>query len=236
MPTATSAPGRNIVAHSVRNHLRLDVEEYDRLIRIFIPGYETMLSMASKAVSSVHPELVLDLGAGTAALSEALLTRDPDARVELWDVDPEMLEQARARLERFGRRAMPKRASYFDPFPPCDAIMGSLSLHHIPSLEQKADLYRAAFGALRPGGVLVVADVMMPASDDRRQANFERWADHLATGGIERGEAFQRFEDWSEEDTYFPLCDEVSALERCGFSVDVPWRIVPTAVVVATKP
>lgn len=224
------------MAHSVRNHLRLDVQEYDRLIRVFIPGYETMLATASKAVSSVHPELVLDLGAGTAALSEALLMRDSDARVELWDVDPEMLEQALARLERFGRRALPKRASYFDPFPPCDAIMGSLSLHHIPTLEQKSELYRAAFEALRPGGVLVVADVMMPGSEDRRRANYERWADHLVAGGIEREEAFQRFEDWSEEDTYFPLRDEVTALEGCGFSVEVAWRIVPTAVLVATRP
>ncbi|NIP93751.1 MAG: class I SAM-dependent methyltransferase, partial [Akkermansiaceae bacterium] len=101
--------------------------DYDRSIRQFIPGYEEMLDVAAEAVASASPGLVLDLGAGTGGLTERILERVPEAVVELWDVDDEMLEQATERLERFGDRALRRQKSYFDPFPGCSAIMASLA-------------------------------------------------------------------------------------------------------------
>ena len=32
------------MAHSVESHLRLDIAQYDELIRRFIPGYDEMLN------------------------------------------------------------------------------------------------------------------------------------------------------------------------------------------------
>ena len=34
---------RKMVTHSVRRHLRVEIEAYDRTIRAFIPAYEEML-------------------------------------------------------------------------------------------------------------------------------------------------------------------------------------------------
>ena len=93
------------MSHSVRRHLRVDIAAYDGTIRRFIPGYEEMLHQAAAAVASACPELVLDLGAGTGALSEAILARSEVGAVELVDVDQEMLDQARARLASFARRS-----------------------------------------------------------------------------------------------------------------------------------
>ena len=73
------------MAHSVRRHLRLEIAEYDATIRRFIPGYEEMLSVAASAVASVDPALVVDLGAGTGGLSEAILDRPQVGRVEVLD-------------------------------------------------------------------------------------------------------------------------------------------------------
>ncbi|MGH7575997.1 MAG: class I SAM-dependent methyltransferase [Longimicrobiales bacterium] len=42
--------------------------------------------------------------------------------------------------------------------PPCDAIVASLALHHIPTAETKRAFYASCREALRPGGVLVSAD------------------------------------------------------------------------------
>ncbi len=221
--------------YSFAKHLNLEIAEYDRIIREFIPGYEQMLVQAAEAIAARNPALVLDLGAGTAALSEQVLLRSAQAVVEMWDIDPAMLDQAQARVDRFGDRAVRRVRSYLDPFPGCDAITGSLALHHIPTMEGKAELYRRAFAALRPGGALVIADATVPADPKGKQATFQRWADHMGGYGIEEARAFEHFEEWSDEDTYFPLEVEVAALEEAGFEVSVPWQIAPSTVIVAAR-
>ena len=90
-----------MATHSVRRHLRVEIAAYDAMIRRFTPGYETMLEVITGALTASGPDHVLDLGAGTGALSEAILAHDGAQTVELIDLDPEMLDQARRRLERF---------------------------------------------------------------------------------------------------------------------------------------
>ena len=221
--------------HRVSRHLRLEVAEYDAAIRRFIPGYEAMLEAAASAVLEGSPRHVLDLGAGTGALSEVLLRRDPDVRVTLVDVDPEMLADARARLAPFTGRVQVAEQSFAVPLPRADAAMASLALHHIPTLEEKARVYASIAAALSPVGVLVNADVTMPEEETARRADFDGWADHLVANGISREDAFRHFEAWSEEDTYFSVPQESGALESAGYQVTVPWRAGVSTVVVARK-
>ena len=61
------------MSHTVRRHLRVGADAYDEMIRRFIPGYEAMLEVAARTVANNEPGHVLDLGAGTGALSEAVL-------------------------------------------------------------------------------------------------------------------------------------------------------------------
>ena len=224
------------MAHSVRRHLRIEVDEYDRIIRRFIPGYDAMLAAAAEAVAAVSPELALDLGAGTGALSEALLERPDIGAVELIDVDPEMLDLAAERVRRFGERARLTLGSYEDPLPACDVVAASLSLHHLPTLERKAAVFRRAFEAIRTGGVLVNADAAMPREAAGRDALFRHWAAHLVASGIEERQAWRHFEEWAEEDTYLPLEDELAVLRDIGFRAQPVWRDGPICVVVAERP
>jgi tRNA (cmo5U34)-methyltransferase len=224
------------VGHSVRRHLRVEIDEYDASIRRFIPGYEGMIWAAADEVVATVPNHVLDLGAGTGALAAAVLERAPSAVVELVDLDPEMLEGARARLRSFGDRARFLVASFDDPFPPCDAIMASLALHHIPTLPAKAELFGRAFRALRPGGVFVNADVNVPDASPHREAAFRAWADHLVASGIAEAEAWRHFDEWGEEDTYFPVQAELEALAAEGFESRTAWRTGVSTVLVGRRP
>jgi tRNA (cmo5U34)-methyltransferase len=224
------------MAHSVRRHLRLEVAAYDAAIRRFIPAYEEMLRQAAAAVAAVRPERVLDVGAGTGALSEALLRHPEVGNVELLDVDAEMLQQARGRLGGHPDRVRFTVRSFDEPFPPCDAIAAALSLHHIPTLEAKAALFARAFNALPPGGLLVNADATMPADPPERERLFRYWADHMVACGIEEQRAWQHFDEWSGEDTYLPLEAELDAMSRAGFEACCTWRAGPIGVVVATRP
>ena len=141
---------RDESSHSVRRHLRIAIDEYDVAIRRFIPGYEEMLAVAARELSAAGTGLILDLGAGTGALAEAILESAGDTIVELIDVDAEMLDQARTRLTRFGDRARFTRASFLEPLPRCNGAAASLALHHIPTMEAKQEVYRASTGRLNP--------------------------------------------------------------------------------------
>ncbi|MCY4187559.1 MAG: class I SAM-dependent methyltransferase [Bryobacterales bacterium] len=223
------------MGHSVRNHLAIEIQSYDREIRRFIPGYQSLLDMASREVVRNRPNLVLDLGAGTGALAEAILSTDDAVNVELIDIDPEMLAQARERLAKFTPRTRFSRHSFRGRLPACDGAAASLSLHHIRTIQAKRAVYQSIYEAILPGGTFANADAAVPADPAARATVLQGWVEHMAGCGIERHEGYAHLERWAEEDTYFPLEEELEAVESAGFVASCAWRHGPMAVIVGRK-
>jgi len=223
------------MSHSVRDHLRIEVDAYDEAIRKFLPRYDEMLALAARTVAETGPEHVLDLGAGTGALSQAVLAHCGQCRVTLIDVDSEMLDRARARLASHSSRIGFLEQSFHGVLPDCDAVVASLALHHVPTLAEKCSLYSAIHACLRPGGVFVNADVTMPAEPDARRADYEIWASHLTASGIAESRAWEHFEEWAAEDFYFSLEEELSALDKAGLASECLWRATPSTVMKGIK-
>ena len=221
--------------HSVRSHLRLEIDAYDESIRKFIPGYEEGLTRAAGEVADAGPALVLDLGAGTGALTEAILKHECVDRVDAIDVDPEMLAQARVRLKRFEPRVRFSERSFDGPLPGCDAVAASLALHHVPTMKGKLAIYERMFRALRPGGVFVNADVTVSSHPGARERTYRLWAAHLVACGIDEQRAYRHFDEWALEDTYFPLDEELAALRQAGFHAECVWRDGPNTLMVGRK-
>ena len=221
--------------HSVRSHLRLEIDAYDESIRKFIPGYEEALRRAADEVADIGPARVLDLGAGTGALAEAILEHDRVGCVKAIDVDPEMLAQARVRLKRFGARAQFSERSFDGPLPRCDAVAASLALHHVPTMVGKLAIYERIFRALRPGGVFVNADVTVSSHPVARERTYRLWAAHLIACGIDEQRAWRHFDEWSLEDTYFPVDEELAAMRRAGLHAECIWRDGPNTLMVGRK-
>ena len=227
-----------MVPMSVRSHLAVTPEAYDRRIRGLIPLYDELVAEAARGLAYTRRPVrqIVDLGIGTGALARACLEQAPRARVWGIDVDVEMSAVARRRLGRRARQVEIASGSFMDAdLPRADAVVATYALHHIRRRADKQRFYRRIHLALRPGGVLVSGDCF-PASTARGQArDLEVWMTHLSRTFGTRAKARQVYESWADEDVYVPLSDEISMLERAGFRVDVPWRRSPFAVIVGLK-
>ena len=219
----------------VATHLGIRLRDYDAMIRTFIPDYEEMLDEASSALQLVRRRrpVVVELGIGSGALAQRCLAVAPRARVVGLDLDSDILALAR---ERLGSRLATLAGDFFaTPLPRCDVITASFSLHHVRTRARKAAVYRRCFHALRPGGLLVLADCCVAADPRQRARDHAAWRAHLERS-YSRPRAQGYLRAWAKEDVYFPLQDEIALLERAGFNVDVRWRRRAFAVLVGRKP
>lgn len=227
------------MSHSVQKHLAVTPAVYDEEIRRFVPGYDAMLDEVVGALEEHLPRRagrVLDLGAGTGALTARIAARLPELFFTLLDADAAMLALAAQRLAPIRARLEFREGSFSEVLPVCDAAVASLALHHLHARNEKRDAYRNVLRALPPGGVLVNADAALPASAALAEPLRRRWAAHLVARGDSESQAFERFAQWATEDTYYSIQDELEMLSEAGFAqIDVRWRMGPTTVIVARR-
>ena len=213
--------------HRVAGHLGVEPEEYDRAIRTFIPQYDRMLETIVHWLSANVPAggFVVDLGAGTGALSAAILEGLPEVRVQLVDVDANMLQAAATRCAPHAGRFDLRRGRFQEELPHCHAVVATLALHHVPDHEEKRELYRAIHAALEPGGLVVIGDLLIHPEGPERRQMLRDWYAHMARHGIGEEEADAHFAQWAEEDHYVGLVEELELLHAAGFPrPDCFWR------------
>ena len=109
------------------------------------------------------PRSIADLGAGTGTGTLALAARFPDAQVHSLDATATMLERLTAAATAAGveDRVTTHLVDLDGDWPaelpgPVDLAWAALSLHHVSDPGQ---VLRQAYGALTPGGVLVVTEM-----------------------------------------------------------------------------
>jgi tRNA (cmo5U34)-methyltransferase len=148
------------------------------------------------------PFTVAELGAGAGLLARAVLEAFPRCRYVALDGSAAMRAQlattlapyaARLEVRAFDLASRDWRAALPSPL---RCVLASLVVHHLPGAGKRrlfADLARR----LDPGGALLLADVVEPASPAAREAFARQWDDaaraqSLAlTGGLA---AFERFQ------------------------------------------
>ena len=113
---------------------------------------------------------VLDAGCGPGLVAEAFLRAGH--RVLGVDLSDEMIARARTRCGGYGDRGRFQRKSIHDPVEGgFDAAVSRLVIHHVLD---PAGLVRRQVELLRPGGVLLAADIVTDPDPGRR-----RWADEV---------------------------------------------------------
>ena len=199
---------------------------YDDQRRWIIPDLDGFYHAAVWAASlRGKSPAILDIGAGTGLLSGLLLEAYPGADITLLDISGKMMEVAEARF-RGRKRIRFVAADYRDTDlgGPFDAICSALSIHHLER-EEKRELYRRIFDALKPGGIFVNADQVEGETARTHRRNLAYWDDFVRGGPLDRAEVQSMFERRERLDRMEKLSLQLGWLKAIGFTdVDVVYK------------
>jgi 2-polyprenyl-3-methyl-5-hydroxy-6-metoxy-1,4-benzoquinol methylase len=124
-------------------------------------GLTTVTAAVLKAAEILPAVQVVDLGCGTGQISLPMAMAG--AQVLAVDVSSAMIAQLQAEAQRRGVPNLDGVAMPIEdlvlPAESVDLVVSSYALHHLRDAD-KARLVSAAYGWLRPGGRLIVADMM----------------------------------------------------------------------------
>jgi len=240
------AAGRGLPARWTEH----DSERFVDVGLYFVPDREAQIDVVCTLLEHVDRSAplgrVLDLGCGEGVLCEAILPRFPRARVYGVDASAVMLRHAAARLAPFGERFQPLRADlgsrdWRAAALPASAVVSSLAVHHLEGAEKRS-LFADVRRMLSPGGALVIADVMRPASEAGRLLAAREWDEAVRerTAGDAAAYAEFRTQGWNMYATPEPdpvdkpstLLEHLEWLRDAGFAgVDAFWMRAGHAIV-----
>ena len=161
--------------------------DYDAQRRAIVPCFDRFYGTAVELLGLRGGEVrkVLDLGAGTGLMSEAVLRRHPQAEVVLLDGSQAMLEKAAMRLPDTVRVLADLRETL--PEGPFDAVVSSLAIHHLEHPDQR-ELYSRIPSLLRPGGVFVNAEHVEAPTPWLELIGRQAWREAAAAAGASQQE------------------------------------------------
>ena len=161
----------------------------EHLDEAFIAGYDRKQGhpdpgahLAALEAHGLSPaSVVVDLGAGTGQFALAAARRF--GRVIAVDVSPAMVTALRAKADAEGvANLTAERAGFlsFDPGAPVDGVFTRHALHQLPDFWKAVALQRIA-DMLRPGGVLLLRDLIYDFSPAEAGDVFAGWLAGAAT-------------------------------------------------------
>lgn len=197
--------------------------KYDRRIRRFCPSYDALHQMIVPWLQGLPANSnFLSVGAGTGAEIVTLGRGFPSWRFAAVDVSPDMLGACRRRAEQ---AQMSDRVAYFNGrvqeyrSPSLfDAASSVFVAHFIKSREEKLAYFRSIAANLKPGGLLVCADLF----GDKRSPEFGRlmnaWLLSYAAHGVSADELAQDRAHVERDVDFIPEEELIALLNQAGFS------------------
>jgi tRNA (cmo5U34)-methyltransferase len=208
---------------------------YDRDRMKLIPGHEAFYAAALELIPA-DATLIVDLGAGSGLFSAMLRSSFPTAHLHLIDFSEPMLALARQRLGDDPHITYTLADYTTEPLPSaCDAIVSSLSIHHLEDERKRAILPRI-LAALRPGGVFLNADHIAGPTPELEAAYHRHWLSNIrALGATEQQIADSLYRQ--QEDRRTPIEPQLAWLREAGFrNVDCWFKFSSFAVMTGTRP
>lgn len=165
------------------------VDNYDRMPRLFIPGYDASHAMAAALLldSVAEDANVLLIGAGGGAELVRFLDAAPDWRFVATDPSAAMLDRARAKAsakQADDRVQFETCDALTAPHGPFDAATAFLALHFVPDDGARVDAYRAIRNRLSSGAPFLLVNGAVRDADFER--GLHRYVAHANLMGAEK--------------------------------------------------
>ena len=222
MKSDGSGPKRT--AAEIGAYFNGEVERFSDLARgqASIKDARLMMDLLAEAASVLVPNAgkILDLGCGAGNQTLNLLRVFPAANCTLLDLSPAMLERAH---ERVGA-VIPDRIELLEgdlrtvPLPEgkFDLAVAAAVLHHLRDDADWAHAFAKIHSVLKPGGVLLVSDLIRH-ENPKIEALFKVRQEAFLREALGDAEAERIMRSIAESDTPSPLEYQFALLRKIGF-------------------
>ena len=205
--------------------------KYDRRIRLFCPSYDALHQMIIPWLQGLPEESIfLSAGAGTGAEIVILGKCFPSWRFVAVDVSPDMLAACQHRALEAD---MANRVTFFNgrlqeyQSPALfDAASSVFVAHFIKGREEKLAYFRSIAATLKPGGLLVLADLFGDRSSPEFARLLNTWLLSYASHGVSAEELVQDRAHVERDVAFIPESELFALLHEAGFAT--PLRFYQT--------
>ncbi|WP_347049605.1 class I SAM-dependent methyltransferase [Flavobacterium olei] len=209
----------------IRKRFDNDVERFSNLETGQVATIDATISLEliTEASKRIVPNAknVLDVGCGAGNYTLKMLSKMPNLNASLVDLSLPMLERAFERVsqETNGNveilqgdiREVPLPENHFD------IILAGAVLHHLRDDEDWETTFTKLFRLLKPGGCLMISDLITQDTDLLNDYTWQRYAEYLE--GIGGEEYRQKVLDYIEkEDTPRSMNYQLDLMKKVGFS------------------
>lgn len=196
------------------------VEYYDNWMKLALPSYDEIFSIALELIPFDETEAiqVLDLGAGTGLFSEHVFAKYPRAEFVLYDLAPKMLAMARERFRQYAKQFEYVEIDYrdFQSTKKYNLVISSLSIHHLTNGEKKK-LFGQVYRSLKDGGVFINVDQIKGPTQDMQNFYWTNWLKQVRAKGALENQIQASIDRRTKYDKDALLVDQLHWLSDAGF-------------------
>lgn len=181
------------------------------------------LELITEAAKRITPnaENLLDIGCGAGNYSLMMLTKIPNLQCTLVDLSKPMLEKAFERVSQniTGKvsilqgdiREVKLNENFYD------IILAGAVLHHLRDDQDWETTFEKLFSLLKPGGCLMISDLITQDTELLNDYTWERYGDYLE--GLGGKEYRQKVLDYvAKEDSPRSMNYQLDLMKKVGFS------------------
>ena len=209
----------------IRERFDNDVERFANLDTGQVATIDATISLEliTEAAKRIAPNAtsILDVGCGAGNYSLKMLSKMPNLTCTLVDLSSKMLEKA---VERVSVETSGKVSAFQGdirdvllPEASFDIILAGAVLHHLRADEDWERTIAKLFSLLKPGGCLMISDLITQDTDLLNEYTWERYGDYLESiGGREYREKVLAYV--AKEDSPRSMNYQLDLMKKVGFS------------------
>ena len=208
----------------IRERFDNDVERFSNLDTGQVSTIDAKISLEliTEAAHRIAPEAeyLLDIGCGAGNYTLKMLSKNKKLKCTLIDLSKPMLDKALERVSAAGAgevhtiqgdiREINLKENYFD------IILAGAVLHHLRSDEDWESTFKKLFNVLRPGGCLMISDLVTQDTEILNEFIWEKYGDYLEK--LAGKEYRIKVLDYvAREDSPRSLNYQLDLMKKCGF-------------------